>query len=275
MARVVAPCPSCWLSRSGRSRPGWCSPTQRPSTCASRRRIAAASRRRSAATDAINVHLLPVFGSMPIEDITVREIERWRAGSRVPAHQRELSNKTKNNLLVLLHAIFRHALKLYDLPGTPWPTSTASGSRSGDIQVFSPEEIWSLVRAASSETDGAIFLTAAFTGLRRGELLGAALAGRRLRRLDDPRLRELRGRPSHHAEIGQRAGGAAGARRGERAGAARPRDRFIGEDDFVFAGEAGRRSTETPSSCRYGMLSPARASRRFVFMTSATRSGRA
>ena len=43
---------------------------------------------------------------------------------------------------------------------------------SGDIEVFSLEEIWSLVRAASSEIDGTIFLTAAFTGLRRGGLLG-------------------------------------------------------------------------------------------------------
>ncbi len=43
--------------------------------------------------------------------------------------------------------------------------------RSGDIQVFSPEEVWALVRAAGSEPDGAIFLTAAFTGLRMGELL--------------------------------------------------------------------------------------------------------
>ena len=42
---------------------------------------------------------------------------------------------------------------------------------SGDIQVFSPEEVWALVRAASTELDAAMFLTAAFTGLRMGELL--------------------------------------------------------------------------------------------------------
>jgi len=42
---------------------------------------------------------------------------------------------------------------------------------SGDIEVFSPEEVWALVRAAASEQDAAIFMTAAFTGLRRGELL--------------------------------------------------------------------------------------------------------
>ena len=36
--------------------------------------------------------------------------------------------------------------------------------------MFSPEEVWALVRAAASETDAALFLTAAFTGLRLGEL---------------------------------------------------------------------------------------------------------
>jgi integrase len=48
--------------------------------------------------------------------------------------------------------------------------------RSGDIDVFSPEEVWALVRAAASEQDAVVFLTAAFTGLRRGELLALALA---------------------------------------------------------------------------------------------------
>jgi hypothetical protein len=42
---------------------------------------------------------------------------------------------------------------------------------SGDIQVFSPKDVWALVRAAASGQDGAIFLTAGFTGLRMGELL--------------------------------------------------------------------------------------------------------
>jgi integrase len=46
-----------------------------------------------------------------------------------------------------------------------------SPRRSGDIEVFSPEEVMALVRAAASEQDAAIYLTAAFTGLRRGELL--------------------------------------------------------------------------------------------------------
>ena len=68
----------------------------------------------------LNAHLLPAFGSMRIEDITEREIERWRAGLSGNRKGREtLSNKTKNHQLVLMHAIFRRAVKLYGLPRNP------------------------------------------------------------------------------------------------------------------------------------------------------------
>jgi hypothetical protein len=43
--------------------------------------------------------------------------------------------------------------------------------RTTAIEVFSPEEVLALVRDADSEQDAAIHLTAAFTGLRRGELV--------------------------------------------------------------------------------------------------------
>jgi len=39
------------------------------------------------------------------------------------------------------------------------------------MEVFSPEDVWALVRAAASEQDSALWLTAAFTGLRMGELV--------------------------------------------------------------------------------------------------------
>jgi hypothetical protein len=41
-----------------------------------------------------------------------------------------------------------------------------------DIDVYSIEEVMALVRAAADGQDAAIFLTAAFTGLRMGELMG-------------------------------------------------------------------------------------------------------
>jgi integrase len=201
----------------------------------------------------ISVHLLPAFGSMKLEEITVQEIERWRAGmTGVRTGRRELSNKTKNNLLVLMHAILRRAVKLYGLPANPVANVDRFRVRSsGDIQVFSPEEIWALVRAAGSEADAAIFLTAAFTGLRRGELLGLRwrdvdFAGSTIRvrasyaagKLTTPKSGKVRSVPMAPDVA------TALAKLGDRA-------RFVGDDDFVFAGEHGPPLDGDALSSRY------------------------
>ena len=105
--------------------------------------------------------------------------------------------------------------------------------------MFSPEEVWALVRAAASEQDGAIFMTAAFTGLRRGELIA------------------LRWRDVDFAGslVRVRASYAGGALTAPKSGKVRSvplapevakalaklsqRERFTGVDELVFAGETG------------------------------------
>jgi integrase len=113
----------------------------------------------------INTHLLPAFGKLPVESLTTQQVEQWIA--TVPG-----SVRTRNKLLILLHGIMRRARKVYGLPFNPVAdVEKYPQGRAGEVQVFSPEEVWALVRAADSEQDAAIFLTAAFTGLRQGELL--------------------------------------------------------------------------------------------------------
>ena len=113
----------------------------------------------------VRSQLLPEFGERPIESITTSMIETW-----ISRMDRSASTRTK--ALVLLHGIFKRARKVYDLPTNPvTDVERPPMSRSGDIEVFSPEEVMALVRAAADEQDAAIFLTAAFSGLRRGELL--------------------------------------------------------------------------------------------------------
>ncbi len=50
-------------------------------------------------------------------------------------------------------------------------TSASRSAAAGCKHSASPEEVMALVRAAASEQDAALYLTAAFTGLRRGELV--------------------------------------------------------------------------------------------------------
>jgi integrase len=110
---------------------------------------------------------------------------------------------------------------------------------SGDIDVFSPEEVWALVRAADGEQDAAVFLTAAFTGLRMGELLALRwrdvdFAGNVVRvrasyylgQLTTPKSSKVRAVPLAPAV----------------ASALAPlsqREHWIGDDDLVFVGAAG------------------------------------
>jgi integrase len=121
----------------------------------------------------MNAHLLPAFGGARVEDVTAEAIEHWRAGLEGTRGGRPLSNRTKNKLVTVLHGIFERARKVYGLPANP----VASVERLRDrfdpmrFSFYTPEEVMALVRAAGSEQDGAIYLTAAFTGLRRGELV--------------------------------------------------------------------------------------------------------
>jgi integrase len=181
----------------------------------------------------ISAHLLPAFGALPVESVTTEVIEQWLASF-------DGSPRSRNKLLIQLHGILRRARKAYGLSGNaaaevekfPLP-------RSGEIIVFSPEEVWALVRAAGSEQDGAIFLTAAFTGLRMGELLALRwrdvdFAGQTIRvrasyyagQLTTPKSGKVRAVPmapdvaTALAQLGRRVD-------------------WVEDDDLVFAGEAG------------------------------------
>ena len=131
--------------------------------------------------------------------------------------------------------------------------------------MFSPEEVWSLVRAAAFETDGAMFLTAAFAGLRRGELLGLrwrdidfAISTIRVRasyadgKVTTPKSGKVRAVPMAPDVA------AALARIGQR-------ERFTGEDDFVFAGESGMPLNPDALSSRYEIALAAAGLRRLRF----------
>jgi integrase len=118
------------------------------------------------ARSVIRNHQLPAFGERQLEDITAREVERWasRLGTGRP-----LSNATKRKVIVIFHGVMARACRVYRLPVNPVANVEKPRLASpGAIDVFSPEEVHALVRAATSEQDAAIFLTAAFTGLRQG-----------------------------------------------------------------------------------------------------------
>ena len=70
------------------------------------------------------------------------------------------------------HARHLRARKAYGLHLNPAAeVEQIKHTYDGSVDFYSPDEVWALVRAADSEQDAAIYLTAAFAGLRRGELV--------------------------------------------------------------------------------------------------------
>ncbi|HZL64218.1 MAG TPA: site-specific integrase [Thermoleophilia bacterium] len=117
----------------------------------------------------MRAHLLPAFGERRLEDITADEVEAWSATLAASG----LANATRLRILTCLHGVMKRAKRVWKLSRNPISDDEKPTQRHAaiELEVFSPEEIHALVRAAESEQDAAIFLTAAFTGLRRDELV--------------------------------------------------------------------------------------------------------
>src|SRR3954463_7226406 len=92
------------------------------------------------------------LGHMRLEDVTTQDLERWKATLTC-------SNRTTQKYLVVLHGIFRRAMRVWGLPVNPVTNVERPRVRiSTDVDAFSPEEVYALSRAASSPEDGVAFL---------------------------------------------------------------------------------------------------------------------
>jgi integrase len=181
----------------------------------------------------VHRRFVPEFGPLLLEDVTAPMIEAWRA-------RQTTSARTRNKQLTILNGIFRRAQRRFGLQVNPvLELERLREPRHVDLDVFSPEEVLALVRAAEDEQDAAIFLTAAFTGLRRGELIALRwrdvdFAGSLVRvrasyavgALTSPKSGKVRSVPLA-PQVAE-----ALARLGQRGWS-------VGDDDLVFVGELG------------------------------------
>jgi integrase len=129
-------------------------------------------RKRSTIGDAhstIKCHLLPEFGEdTPVEDITTLDIDAFRdklLGGK-------LSHRTAQKTLILLGGILGRAKRKGWVPANVAEDAEKVTVRHSDeFNVLSVEQVHAVARAAVNELLSALFVVAAFTGLRQGELL--------------------------------------------------------------------------------------------------------
>jgi integrase len=152
----------------------------------------------------LDYHLIKAFGEMRIESISTEQIQKWRdkfAKETDDDGNPKRSRKTVNKIVVQMHAIFEHAIEHHNLVVNPVARvkRLRESNDPARFDFFSPDEIDILVAAAArgahrdpgrpavseeeqalrsfeDQQDAAIYLTAALTGLRRGELLAVRWA---------------------------------------------------------------------------------------------------
>ena len=118
------------------------------------------------------VHLLPAFGAFELEAITIELIEEFIAAKR----QEGKAVKSILNYLGLLHAMFAFAVRRGWCARNPVAlVEKPRGRRNLDIRFLDVQELEALLAATPTDergtTERVLYLTAAMTGLRRGELL--------------------------------------------------------------------------------------------------------
>ena len=172
------------------------------------------------------------FATTPLRDLKPARVKAWY--DELPY------GRTAEKLLMIVRAIFAHARSRGWIEQNPADAVERQQVRySGDYDFYSREEVEALVRAAASEQDGAIYLSAAMTGLRRGELVAL-----RWRDIDFPgQAIRVRANYSYGELVTPKSGkvrsvpmvpdvAQALARLGQR-------ERFTGDEDPVFASTLG------------------------------------
>jgi len=121
----------------------------------------------------LRVHLVPAFAGRTLDSISKTDVEAFVAAKRRDGK----APKSLRNWLSLLHAVFAHAerrewaranpVRLVDKP--------VVGDGDGDVRYLDQAELEALLRSVPADalgtTERPLYLVAAMTGLRQGELL--------------------------------------------------------------------------------------------------------
>ena len=123
----------------------------------------------------IGAHVLPYFGSMPINKISATTIRKWQTTLiSHPAGYSDTYLKTVHNQV---SAIFNFACKYYKLPENPARICGAMGKKNADCMLFwTVDEFKRFAEAVSDKiVSTTIFNLLFWSGMRSGEMLALTL----------------------------------------------------------------------------------------------------
>ena len=124
----------------------------------------------------IKKHLRPFFGALPIEEIKTGSVNDWIAG----LNRAGLQPKTVHNMWKMFRGMMNWHAQQNDVQPRKWyPTLPKENMQ--EQRWFNQEEVRQIVQAAKGQYK-VLFLLAAFSGLRAGELFGLCVGDVDLKR---------------------------------------------------------------------------------------------
>jgi integrase len=111
---------------------------------------------------AMNHHILPKFGNVPISEIAFAEVEEFRS-------KMKCSNKRKNNVLVPMGSVMTFALKARLIDRNPMDLVENLTASKPEIHPLSIDEVHRFLEVVKPQYKN-FFVVAFFTGMRSGEM---------------------------------------------------------------------------------------------------------
>jgi hypothetical protein len=145
----------------------------------------------------LRIHIIDFFGAMPVADITGEDVRAFSAA----LERKGLAPKSRANALGTLHSLVEFAIdEGWTVGENPVKRveKPARATTDPDVRFLETEEVEALLRAVPDDPLGRVervmYLTAAMTGMRQGELFRPPVARCRLVGAADPRAAQLRPR---------------------------------------------------------------------------------
>ena len=134
-----------------------------------------APRTRDRYEEIVKLHLIPAFGSIPLVALKPQHIQKYYAKA-LQSGRRDgkggLSARTVHKHHRVLFAALKYAAKHNFLVRNPAEAVTPPHGQSKELAIVGANRLQLILEAAKESLYYALFFTSAYTGLRRGELLG-------------------------------------------------------------------------------------------------------
>ncbi len=123
----------------------------------------------------INLKILPFFGEMPLNEISVTAVRKWQ--NTLLSDETNYSQTYLKSVHNQLSAIFNFAVKYYNLPSNPARICGSIGKKDADsMQFWTVDEFNKFIAIVEDKPmSKAIFNILFWTGIRSGELLALTI----------------------------------------------------------------------------------------------------